>query len=164
MKINIDPMDLTKFENRFNQCFEEEKAKLLDIKQVKIENGKLRHELKQLEFEYANLERDHVDLMQGLVDLKVTLPEVLSANEESRAKINKLEQEIKELELKTESSDQHDVPASIEEKIKELLLVNAEEVELTANLEDELATLVEEEYQLDQELKKHNQGWFKWSS
>ncbi|KAI3404322.2 hypothetical protein KGF56_002842 [Candida oxycetoniae] len=162
MQINIDPLDLAKFENRFNKCYDDEKAKLQDINNMKIKNGKLRHQLKHLEFQYSNLDRDHVDVMQKMVNLKVTLPEVINDNNDLKSSIAKLQENIKELESKTESQDAHEVPSAIEDKIKELLSVNAQEVELTANLEDELDALTEENNQLDQQLKKTNTAWFKW--
>ncbi|CAK9439735.1 uncharacterized protein LODBEIA_P38350 [Lodderomyces beijingensis] len=162
MKINIDPLDLTKFENMFEKCYNEEKSKLGDIEAVKFENGKLRHQLKHLEFQYSTLGRDHVDIMQRMVDLKVTLPEILSENEEIRSQIADLQQEITNMELKAGTDDSNEVPSAIEEKIKELLMVNAQEVELTANLEDELNSLVEEQQSLDAQLTKSASPWYKW--
>ncbi|CAD1812513.1 Rab-GTPase-TBC domain family protein [Candida parapsilosis] len=166
MKINIDPVELAKFELYFNKYYEDEKLKQKDIDHMNSENGKLRKSLKTLEFQYSNLNRDHVDIVQKMVDLKVTLPEIVNESQELQESIDKLKEDIARVESKMGEEANDDIlPSSIEDQIQELLQINQKEVETTANLEDELATLVEQDRELEQQLKKSHRGstWFKWN-
>jgi len=166
MKINIDPVELAKFELYFNKYYEDEKLKQKDIDHMNSENGKLRKSLKTLEFQYSNLNRDHVDIVQKMVDLKVTLPEIVNESQELQESIDKLKEDIARVESKMGEEANDDIlPSSIEDQIQELLQINQKEVETTANLEDELATLVEQDRELEQQLKKLHRGstWFKWN-
>lgn len=166
MKINIDPVELAKFELYLNKYYEDEKLKQKDIDHMNSENGKLRKSLKTLEFQYSNLNRDHVDIVQKMVDLKVTLPEIVNESQELQESIDKLKEDIARVESKMGEEANDDIlPSSIEDQIQELLQINQKEVETTANLEDELATLVEQDRELEQQLKKLHRGstWFKWN-
>ena len=166
MKINIDPVELAKFELHFDRYYEDEKAKLKDINHMNSENGKLRKTLKTLEFQYSNLNRDHVDIVQMMVDLKVTLPEIVNESQELQEAIDKLKEDIATVESKVGETSTDDIlPSSIEDQIQELLQINQKEVETTANLEDELATLAEKDRELGQQLKKLHRGssWFNWN-
>ncbi|KAI5956618.1 GYP5 [Candida theae] len=166
MRINIDPVELARFELQFNKYYEAEKLKLKDINHLNSENGKLRKTLKSLEFQYSNLNRDHVDIVQKMVDLKVTLPEIVNEIQELQESIGKLKDDITRVESKMgEESTKDILPGSIEDQIQKLLQINQKEVETAANLEDELATLVEQDRELDQQVKKSHGGgtWFKWN-
>ncbi|KAI5952233.1 GYP5 [Candida jiufengensis] len=164
MKINIDPLELVKFESKFNQCCKDEELKLKDIEHYQQENGKLRKQLKQLDFKFVNLNHNHIDIVQKMIDLKISLPELINENDELNQQILQLQQDIEELETKTSENNSNDLPTSIEHQIEELLKVNAEEVNKTAELEDEIAKLQEEDSILKQQLKEHakNNNWFKW--
>merc|ERR1712080_86282 len=102
MKINIDPVELAKFELYFNKYYEDEKLKQKDIDHMNSENGKLRKSLKTLEFQYSNLNRDHVDIVQKMVDLKVTLPEIVNESQELQESIDKLKEDIARVNRKWE--------------------------------------------------------------
>lgn len=180
MDVNVVPEDLNKFEVEFENIFINEKAKLEEIETLRIENGKLRHDIKLLETEYSNLNRDHVDIMQKMVDTKVTLPEVLNDNIELKATIEQLASDIQELQSKmtaNASSPQSEntssssllklpnpnLPSSIESDIQQLLETNAQETERFAELDDEYNALIDEDNRLAAEMKaKGNKKWFKW--
>ncbi|KAI5960048.1 GYP5 [Candida pseudojiufengensis] len=166
MKINIDPTELAKFESKFNQCCENEELKLKDIEKYQEENGKLRKQLKQLEFKFMNLNHNHIDIVQAMIDLKVSLPEINNENDELNQEIQQLKTDIENLELKTiDENSTANLPSSIENEIEELLKVNADEVNKTANLEDEIEKLLQEDAILSQQLKdfQKNNTWFRWS-
>ena len=77
-----------------------------------------------------------------------------------------MKEDIARVESKMGEEANDDIlPSSIEDQIQELLQINQKEVETTANLEDELATLVEQDRELEQQLKKLHRGstWFKWN-
>ncbi|KAG7664820.1 GYP5 [[Candida] subhashii] len=184
MKINVDPIDLTKYENEFEGIYINEKSKLEDIKQMKIENGNLRNKIKQLEIQFNNLNHDHVDIVQTMVDIKISLPDILNDNEDLKISIEQLNQDIAELESKmvdtsssaasavsssnnessTPGGTALNLPSAIENNIIELLKINAEEAEKSANLEDELNNLLDEEIKLDEELKKYSKNSSNWFS
>lgn len=180
MDVNVVPVDLNKFEIEFENIFINEKSKLEEIETLKIENGKLRHDIKLLETEYSNLNRDHVDIMQKMVDIKVTLPEVLNDNDELNSNIEQLANDIQELQSKVSAnasspqsgntssssilkSPNPNLPSSIESNIQQLLETNAQETERFAELDDEYNALVDEDSRLAGELSaKGNKKWFKW--
>ncbi|KAL6449829.1 GYP5 GTPase-activating protein GYP5 [Candida maltosa Xu316] len=164
MLINVDPVDLSKYEKEFEGIYNKERAKVDDIKAMRVANGNLRHRIKELQSQYSDLTRDHVDVVQKMVDLKITLPELMSENDDLSISIEKLQKDIEELESKTQPANDV-LPNTLETQIQELLVINAQHVETSANLEDELNTLLEEEAQLDDELKKSNRNstWFNWS-
>lgn len=173
LQINVDPVELAKYEGEFERIYSTEEAKAGDIEKLRVENGKLRHIIKELETEYANFNRDHVDTVQNMVDTKVMLPEVRNDIEELELQIEKMEADIAEIELKTghhadsgsleepRTPEQEDLPEALQNDIAELLVINAEETERFAELDDELARLVAEDEALTRELKQNlRKLWF----
>ncbi|ODV82477.1 RabGAP/TBC [Suhomyces tanzawaensis NRRL Y-17324] len=174
MEINVEPVELTKYENEFENIYLSETAKTEDIEKIKVENGNLRYKIKELETQYTNLNRDHIDIVQNMVDIKVKLPEVLHDNDELSSAIEHLRVDIEELESKTSDSptvaSSQDsfttpkspaLPSSIENSIQQLLLENCQETEKFANLEEEFSNLLLEDEKLSQELKgSDNKKWF----
>lgn len=178
MNINVIPLDLSKFELEFENIYANEKSKVEEIEGLSIENGKLRHEIKVLETEYSNVNRDHVDIVQQMVDYKVTLPELLNDNEDITNQIEQLRIDIEELHSKMVSSPESEsspslnsnplkspaIPTQIEHDIQELLIINAQETEKFANLEEEYQNLLLEDEKLTEELKlKSSKKWFPWN-
>ncbi|CCE82287.1 Piso0_002005 [Millerozyma farinosa CBS 7064] len=179
MQINVEPVDLTRFENEFESIYINEKSRIKEIDMIRVENGKLRHEIKELEKEYTGINSDHIDMVQKMVNVKVSLPEIVNDNEELKKSINALTRDIEELESKTNargvesaspgsnvSTKSITLPANVENDIQELLAINAKETERSVNLEEELYNLQQEEMRLDTELHqaKNLKSWFfgKW--
>ncbi|ODV66068.1 RabGAP/TBC [Hyphopichia burtonii NRRL Y-1933] len=178
MQINVVPLDLNKFELEFENIYINETSKIEEIEELRIQNGKLRHDIKLLETEYANVNRDHIEIVQHMVDIKVELPEILNDNEDLHKQIDQLRLDIEELQSKMVSSPDSEsspslnssvlkspaIPTKIENDIQELLVINAQETEKFANLEDELHNLMAEDEKLTNELKsKTAKKWFPWN-
>lgn len=178
MNINVIPLDLNKFEFEFENIYVNEKSKVKEIEDLTVENGKLRHEVKLLETEYSNVNRDHVDIVQQMVDYKITLPELLNENEDITKQIEQLRVDIEDLQSKIVSSPESEsspslnsnllkspaLPTKIEHDIQELLVINAQETEKFANLEEEYQNLLLEDENLTNELKtKTSKKWFPWN-
>ncbi|CCE88497.1 Piso0_002005 [Millerozyma farinosa CBS 7064] len=174
MQINVEPVDLTRFENEFESIYINEKSRIKEIDMIRVENGKLRHEIKELEKEYTGINSDHIDMVQKMVNVKVSLPEIVNDNEELKKSINELTRDIEELESKTNarglgsaspgsdvSTKSTTLPANVENDIQELLAINAQETERSVNLEEELYNLQQEEIRLDAELQqaKNSKSW-----
>lgn len=173
MTINLSPFDLKKYEHEFENIYANEKSKEIDIEEIKLANGKLRHEVKELELQYAALHREHVDIVQNLVDIKVSLPEVHSDIADLEASTEQLRGEVEDLESKIEQQSQSEpakngvmspsLPVNVESDISKLLLINAEETDRYANLEDEFERLLQEERTLNVELEAlKGRKWFRW--
>jgi len=173
MQINVVPLDLSKFEAEFENIYLNEKSKATEIESLRIENGKLRHDIKLLETDFASLNRDHINIVQKMVDIKVTLPDIVNDNEDLQRSIAELKGKIEDLESKinagsgdnnsSESSLNLQAPAlptNIESNIQELLTINAQETERFANLEEELSNLQMEDERLTSELLNIKQS--KW--
>lgn len=173
MGINIDPNELLRFEQEFENIYQVEESKLNDIKDLKIQNGNLRKTIKDMEMKYLALNRDHVDIVQKMVDIKVTLPDTLMENEDLQAQIQKLQADIGEIEAKVQSpisetapkdpSNQPTnlLPESIENDINQLLLENAQQLEKFSELEAEYNDLLDEDHKLSQVLNQaKRQSWF----
>ena len=131
---------------------------------MRLANGNLRHRIKELQSQYSALNRDHVDIVQKMVDLKITLPDLVNENEDLKHTIEKLEKDVEELESKTQPANDV-LPSEIEDQIQQLLVINAQEVEKSANLEEELNSLLEQEEKLNKLIKQANRNstWFKWN-
>ena len=99
-----------------------------------------------------------------MVDLKITLPDLVNENEDLKHTIEKLEKDVEELESKTQPANDV-LPSEIEDQIQQLLVINAQEVEKSANLEEELNSLLEQEEKLTKSIKQANRNstWFKWN-
>ena len=99
-----------------------------------------------------------------MVDLKITLPDLVNENEDLKHTIEKLEKDVEELESKTQPANDV-LPSEIEDQIQQLLVINAQEVEKSANLEEELNSLLEQEEKLTKLIKQANRNstWFKWN-
>ncbi|KAF6064006.1 Rab-GTPase-TBC domain family protein [Candida albicans] len=164
MQVNVDPVELTKYAKEFESIYSKERAKVDDIKGMRLANGNLRHRIKELQSQYSALNRDHVDIVQKMVDLKITLPDLVNENEDLKHTIEKLEKDVEELESKTQPANDV-LPSEIEDQIQQLLVINAQEVEKSANLEEELNSLLEQEEKLTKLIKQANRNstWFKWN-
>ena len=164
MQVNVDPVELTKYAKEFESIYSKERAKVDDIKGMRLANGNLRHRIKELQSQYSALNRDHVDIVQKMVDLKTTLPDLVNENEDLKHTIEKLEKDVEELESKTQPANDV-LPSEIEDQIQQLLVINAQEVEKSANLEEELNSLLEQEEKLTKLIKQANRNstWFKWN-
>lgn len=174
MEINLEPNDLAKLEYEFEQLLLNDEKKTKEIEKIRDENGKLRYEIKQLETKLATLNNDHVDVVQKLVNLKVTIPELQNDNAEIKDEIDQLNEEIEELQSKINDVSSNEassssnllqassgIPINIENDIQELLAVNAQEAEKSANLEDELQKLVLENESISSQLKSFKgKTWF----
>lgn len=170
MAINLEPVELTKFENEFETIYLSEVSKGDEIEKLKAENGNLRHQIKGLETTYASLNRDHIDMVQKMVDVKIKLPELLNDNDDLRKQIEQLKTDIQNLEkkssipsspLETSSGSTEALPTSLESDIQELLLENAQATEKCANLEDELEKLTQEDDALTTEFRNaKGKKWF----
>lgn len=173
MQINVIPLDLSKFEAEFENIYLNEKSKSTEIENLRIENGKLRHDIKLLETDFSSLNSDHINIVQKMVDIKVTLPDIANDNEDLQRSISELKDKIEGLESKINagSGDNNSsesslglqtpaLPTSIENNIQELLAINAQETERFANLEEELSNLQMEDERLNTELLNVKQS--KW--
>lgn len=160
LRIAILPTDLVKFKVEFEQMCAADAARVDEIEKLKVDNGVLRHEIKELEGDYFKMNHDHVGVVQLLVDTKVILPEILSDIEELKELVASLQEEISGLETKLEAGPEG-LPQDIESKIQDLLAENASETERFANLEEQLQQLTIENETLGAELKQRGvKKWF----
>lgn len=160
LRIAILPTDLVKFKVEFEQMCAADAARVDEIEKLKVDNGVLRHEIKELEGDYFKMNHDHVGVVQLLVDTKVILPEILSDIEELKELVTSLQEEISGLERKLEAGPEG-LPQDIESKIQDLLAENASETERFANLEEQLQQLTIENETLGAELKQRGvKKWF----
>jgi hypothetical protein len=176
MCINIDPNELLRFEQEFENICKVEDSKLSDIETIKAENGELRKTIKDLEMKYQALNHDHIDILQKMVDTKVLLPETMMENEDLEAQITKIKNDIAEIEAKVQSpvsetpsigssiTHTNVLPESIENNINQLLIENAQQLEKFSELEAEYSNLVLEDDRLTKIINQtKGQSWFgKW--
>lgn len=162
MLISISPADLLRFRLEFDHMCKKDAARIGQIQVLKVKNGVLRHDIKSLESEYLNLNRDHIGVVQELVDTKVLLPEILGDIEELQETVATLEADVRELESKVDEGTVQ-LPQNIDTQIQDLLAENASETERFANLEDQLSQLTIENEALGSELKARlGKKWFGW--
>lgn len=159
MLVEISPVDLTRFKAEFEHMCNKDEERATEIVQLKKLSGQLRHEIKGYETELYTLNHTHIDMVQELVDKKVVLPEVLGDIEELNHAIAKLQHDTLELESKL-NSDKDNIPQNIESEIQQLLDQNAAETERFANLDEQYNKLIEENEQLEAEIKKMPKSWF----
>ena len=187
MEINLNPVDLAKYELEFENICTSEKDKISDIEDLKITNGKLRSEIKHAELLYNELNFNHTNIVQKMIDIKIKLPEILNENDDLENDIKGLRFDLKKFEegddestnneLVERTTPTHDsssmssvsisnlkspaLPTFIENDIQQLLIENAKETEKFANLQEELDNLILEDERLNEELKNHKNGkWF----
>lgn len=162
MQITISPADLLRYKLEFDLMCQKDKSRLIEIEVLKVKNGLLRHEIKKLEMDYLTLNKDHISVVQNLVDTKVALPEVMGDIEELQETVATLEADVRELESKVDEGTVQ-LPQNIDTQIQDLLTQNALETERFANLEDQLSQLTFDSETLDAELKQHlGKKWFGW--
>lgn len=161
MLVEILPGDLNRFKLEFKMLCEIDEGRVKEIEDLRKENGHLRHEIKQLEMEFLEINRDHLHVGLELVDTKVLLPEILGDIDELQSQKTSLMKDVKELEEKVDEGN-NDLPEGVDSQIQELLAENAKETERFATLEEKLGELTLEKEKLDSELKQKNGGkkWF----
>lgn len=164
MSVDIEPAELSQYEVEFDAIYQDELSKVSLIEEMRLKNGQLRNTIKQLELKYLQLNHEHSELVQNMVQVQVSLPALQESHHELSASIQKLRAAIQVLEEKntgdsTETVDKV-IPESIEQNIQELLQENARQAELCANLEDEITQLSQEDETLQEELKVHSKKWF----
>lgn len=166
MAIKVSMVDLAQFEREFDVIYASEKHRAEEIDELRHENGRLRHDIKALEHQFSVLNRDHVDIVQKMVDTKVMIPEIESENDDLQKAITQLRADLEELEAKMKapsvSSSESTldalkspaIPQNIEEEIQRLLQVNAQEIEKCTELEEQLETLTVQDEELLEKLGK----------
>lgn len=166
MAIKVSMADLSQYEKEFDAIYASEKSRAEEIDGLRIENGRLRHDIKALEHQFSVLNRDHVDIVQKMVDTKVMIPEVESENDDIQRAITQLRTDLEDLEAKMKAPSASSsestldalkspaIPQNIEEEIQRLLQVNAQEIERCAELEDELEKLTVQDTELQEKLGK----------
>ena len=166
MAIKVSMVDLAQFEREFDAIYASEKHRAEEIDELRHENGRLRHDIKALEHQFSVLNRDHVDIVQKMVDTKVMIPEIESENDDLQKAITQLRADLEELEAKMKapsvSSSESTldalkspaIPQNIEEEIQRLLQVNAQEIEKCTELEEQLETLTVQDEELLEKLGK----------
>lgn len=160
LQVPLSPSDLLKFKLEFELMCNKDVARVEEIESLKVSNGALRHEIKELEGEFFKLNNDHLGVVQSLVDTKVLLPEVLGDIEELKDTVSSLQGEVTELESKLESGPEG-LPQDIESQIQDLLAENARETERFANLEEQFENLNLELETLQNEIKQRSgKKWF----
>lgn len=160
LQVPISPSDLLKFKLEFELMCSKDEARVEEIENLRVSNGGLRHEIKELEGEFFKFNNDHLGVVQSLVDTKVLLPEVLGDIEELKETVSSLQGEISELESKLESGPEG-LPQDIESQIQELLAENARETERFANLDEQFEQLTIENETLLNEIKlRGGKKWF----
>ncbi|EGV64815.1 RabGAP/TBC [Yamadazyma tenuis ATCC 10573] len=153
---NLNPNLLQKFEAEFQKLYALNEKKLDDINLLNLTNGKLRNQIKYLQMDLFNLNKDHLQVVQGLINLKVRLPELMSQNSDLEDDIQSLINTLNDMK----DFKEDDVPHNIEQHIEQLLVENKSETERNIALEDQLNELVEQEHQVDSQLKALKKGWF----
>lgn len=166
MSIKVSMVDLAQFEREFDAIYASEKRRAEEINDLRHENGRLRHDIKALEHQFSVLNRDHVDIVQKMVDTKVMIPEIESENDDLQKAITQLRADLEELEAKMKapsfSSSESTIyamrspaiPQNIEEEIQRLLQVNAQEIEKCTELEEQLEALTVQDEELLEKLGK----------
>ncbi|KAF3985476.1 hypothetical protein FT663_05040 [Candidozyma haemuli var. vulneris] len=160
MLVDVSPADINRFKAEFQLLCEKDAARTEEIEEYRKKNGELRYEIKQLETEFYTINKDHMNVVQELVNTKVVLPDVLGDIEELEAQAISLEKDIQELEAKVEKSSTS-LPQDVDSKIQDLLTENAKETERFAELEEKFHELSIENKNVDAELKQRGgKKWF----
>lgn len=171
LKLELIPNELMQYEQEFDRIYQDEVDKAQLIEETRIENGKLRQQIKNFEIKYLGLNYEHLDAVQQMVHVQFSLPELYEQHGELANSIRALKTDIEELKSRGSGASESpqtnppgtaSIPLSIDQNIQNLLQVNAEQAELCANLEDELALLTLEEASLDEEISARSTKWFKW--
>lgn len=160
MLVDVSPADISRFKLEFELLCEKDAARTKEIEDYKKKNGQLRYTIKELETEFYTINKDHMDVVQELVNTKVILPDLLGEIEDLEAQAASLENDIKELEAKVEQLGTS-LPQDVDSKIQDLLAENAKETERFAELEEKFHELLIQNNGLDAELKaKGGKKWF----
>lgn len=160
MLVDVSPADINRFKAEFQLLCEKDAARTEEIEEYRKKNGELRYEIKQLETEFYTINKDHMNVVQELVNTKVVLPDVLGDIEELEAQAISLEKDIQELEAKVEKLSTL-LPQDVDSKIQDLLTENAKETERFAELEEKFHELSIENKNVDAELKQRGgKKWF----
>lgn len=152
MAIKVSTVDLARYEHEFEAICASEKNRAGAIDALRHENGRLRHDIKTLEHQFSVLNRDHVDIVQKMVDTKVMIPEIQSENDDINRAVAQLRADLEEMEAKMKAPSASSsestldlkspaIPQNIEEEIQRLLQENAQEIEKCAELEEEFEAL-----------------------
>lgn len=161
---NLNPNQLYKFELEFDKIWEINHNKQDQINQLNLLNGKLRNEIKYLQLKLSNLNQDHLNLVQSLINLKVKLPELIQTNEDLVNDIENLTEKLESFKASTGITDTENenipVTEELEAEINKLLVINKQETERNITLEDELNQLASLDKELDQKLSVYKKKWF----
>lgn len=160
MLVEVSPADINRYKLEFELLCEKDAARTEEIEEYRTKNGQLRYEIKQLETEFYTINKDHMSVVQELVNTKVVLPDVYGDIEDLEAQAISLEKDIKELEAKVEQLSSS-LPQDVDSKIQDLLTENAKETERFAELEEQFHELTLQNRTVDAELKqKGGKKWF----
>lgn len=159
LQLTVLPADLTRYKQEFDSLRAKDAEYGAEIESLKLANGSLRHDIKDIEHQYYSLSQSHIAVVQQLVDTKILLPDVRNDIAELTTVVADLQADIVALEAKLETSAK-DMTDDTESRIQELLGENAQEMERFAALEEKVGELALEESHLTAELKQRGQKWF----
>lgn len=162
--VEILPQMLAKYAEEFALLCDSDVAKGEDITKLKLDNGKLRNEIKLLESNYVMLDHENILVVNSMVHTKVLSAKLSDENHELEGEIAELLQRLKELEERVaqDNTAMEEVvggttylrlPSNIEEEIQKAMDENLKVMDENRTVEEQLALAEKELALVERELK-----------
>ncbi|GMM30747.1 GTPase-activating protein [Martiniozyma asiatica (nom. inval.)] len=157
MEIELLPLLLNKYSAELEEITRLENLKEIEIEELRIKNGQLARQIREIEMSYAILNREHVEIANEMVRGKVKIGDLDDQNETLQKQIDELTNRLSILENESKTVDfSGELSEGIDIEIQKAMERNVAVMNENMKLEDELARL-ETENKLLRERK--SSGW-----
>lgn len=153
MSIQLSSMQLNKYRKELETIDALESANEREISDLRIQNGQLTRQIREIEQAYSILNKEHVEIANEMVKGKMRIGSL----EDEKAQLEEAIEDLKQRLQKLESVNGHIVDFSgelddgINFEIQKAMQRNLEVMEENVKLEEQLASLEEE----NENMKKH---------
>jgi ecotropic viral integration site 5 protein len=131
--IKLTPTQLQKYTQDYNDALRAENARTTQLESLKAANGSLTLQVKRLEQSLAELNREHIELANAMVQGKMENAKLADENEALRTEVAELKGVIEVLPGETE--------AKLKDEMERIMERNLEVMSMNRELEEQVSEL-----------------------
>ncbi len=151
---------IKKYENEYNDMIKQEFERKEELENLRSSNIKLNTSVKQLESELSELNKEHIEIANIMVQGKVTIANIQDENDDLQVENYNLKQQLAALEnekkqlIESQEVKLKDQRKEIETEINQTIQRNAEVMETNRVLEEQTTSLEDDLFKTKEALQK----------
>ncbi|KAK9474311.1 rab-GTPase-TBC domain-containing protein [Dipodascopsis tothii] len=131
--VKILPATLKKYETEYSELHRVERERIEEVENLRTANGQLTLQIRRLEASMATLNREHIEVANEMVQGKVELAKLRDENEDMKAELEQLRQEV--------AAQPNELESKYKAEMDQIMQRNLEIMNMNQTLEDQIASL-----------------------